>query len=305
MADHVTAGDVTAGDVTAGDVTGGDLRQAAIWHGLWAVLPRPAQPAPADQPAGAGTGAPGEPGVGARRPLVVDAGGGSGGFAVPIAAAGYPVIVVDPSPDALAALHRRVAERGLGGRVTSMQGDLRDLTGLVGTGQADLLLCHSVLDVVDDPQTALAQALGVLRPGGALSVVVAGLAAAVLARALAGQFEAALAALVEDAPPVHRPSGADHGSSELRESAAGRAPRRFSTAEAVALVRAAGAEVLEVHGVRIFADLVPGERLPDALAARRLLRLELAAAGREPFRALAAQLHVLARSPGGTGPHER
>ncbi len=27
-------------------VTGGDLRQAAIWHGLWAVLPRPAPPGP-------------------------------------------------------------------------------------------------------------------------------------------------------------------------------------------------------------------------------------------------------------------
>ncbi len=290
-------------------VTGGDLRQAAIWHGLWAVLPRPAPLAPVDQATaagtGAGTGAPGEPMVGARRPLVVDAGGGSGGFAVPIAAAGYPVVVVDPSPDALAALRRRVAEQGLGGRVTSIQGDLRDLTGIVGAGQADLLLCHSVLEVVDDPQSALAQALGVLRPGGALSVVVAGLAAAVLARALAGQFEAALAALAEDMPPAHRPSGADHSSSATREPAVGRVPRRFTTAEAVALVQAAGAEVLDVHGVRIFADLVPGERLPDALATRRLLRLELAAAGREPFRALAAQLHVLARSPGGTGPHAR
>ncbi|EIV93192.1 class I SAM-dependent methyltransferase [Frankia sp. QA3] len=294
----------------ADHVTGADLRQAAIWHGLWAILPRPAPQAPpgggwAGGPAGAEAGVPGGPVVGARRPVVVDAGGGSGGFAVPIAAAGYPVIVVDPSPDALAALRRRVAERGLDGRITAMQGDLRDLTGLVGAGQADLLLCHSVLDVVDDPQSALAQAMGVLRPGGALSVVVAGLAAAVLARALAGHFDEALAVLVEDAEPVHRPPAAHPGSSAGRESSAGRVPRRFTTAEAVALVRAAGAEVLDVHGVRIFADLVPGERLPDSVAMRRLLRLELAAAGREPFRALAAQLHVLARRPGGTGPHAR
>ncbi len=299
----------------ADHVTGGDLRQAAIWHGLWAVLPRPAPLAPANQTsppggwavgsAGAGTGVPGEPVVGAHQPVVVDAGGGSGGFAVPIAAAGYPVIVVDPSPDALAALRRRVAERGLDGRVTAMQGDLHDLTGLVGTGQADLLLCHSVLDVVDDPQSALAHALGVLRPGGALSVVVAGLAAAVLARALAGHFDDALAALVGDEPPAHRPPSVDHGSSAGRERAGGRVPRRFTIAEAAALVRAAGAEVLDIHGVRIFADLVPGERLLDPLAARRLLRLELAAVGREPFRDLAAQLHVLARRPGGTEPHAR
>ena len=35
---------------------------------------------------------------------VVDAGGGTGGFAVPLAGQGHRVTVVDPSPDALAAL---------------------------------------------------------------------------------------------------------------------------------------------------------------------------------------------------------
>src|SRR3954466_8507042 len=41
---------------------------------------------------------------------VLDAGGGTGGFAVPLAERGHQVTVVDPSPDALAALGRRVAE---------------------------------------------------------------------------------------------------------------------------------------------------------------------------------------------------
>src|SRR4051812_30358827 len=35
---------------------------------------------------------------------VVDIGGGTGGFAVPLAQAGHDITVVDPSPDALAAL---------------------------------------------------------------------------------------------------------------------------------------------------------------------------------------------------------
>src|SRR3712207_9342621 len=38
---------------------------------------------------------------------VVDLGGGTGGFAVPLAGLGHRVTVVDPSPDALAALQRR------------------------------------------------------------------------------------------------------------------------------------------------------------------------------------------------------
>src|SRR5690606_4964609 len=50
---------------------------------------------------------------------VVDAGGGTGGFAVPIAEAGHRVVVVDPSPDALAALERRAGEAGVTDRVTA------------------------------------------------------------------------------------------------------------------------------------------------------------------------------------------
>src|SRR5215472_12751028 len=42
---------------------------------------------------------------------IVDAGGGTGGFAVPLASLGHHVTVVDPSPDSLAAAQRRAAEQ--------------------------------------------------------------------------------------------------------------------------------------------------------------------------------------------------
>jgi len=95
----------------------------------------------------------------------------------------------------------------------------------------------------------------------------------VLARALAGRFEEAERALA-DPPPTHR----------------------FDTEGVVRLVTDAGADVLAVHGVRVFADLVPGPLVDaDPFAARRLLDLELAASARPPFRDLATQLHVVAR----------
>ena len=46
---------------------------------------------------------------------VIDVGGGTGAWAIELAAQGHRVTVVDPSPDALASLERRTAEAGLRG----------------------------------------------------------------------------------------------------------------------------------------------------------------------------------------------
>jgi SAM-dependent methyltransferase len=211
---------------------------------------------------------------------VVDAGGGTGGFAVPLAAAGHRVTVVDPSPDSLAALQRRAAERGLGDRVTGLQGDIAELPGLVGAGSADLLLCHSVLELVDDPAEALAGLAGVLRDGGRLSLLAANRAAAVLARALAGHPGEAVHVLTD-------PAG---------RWGAGDGTRRRFTADALReLVEGSGLVLEQLHGVRVVSDLVPSAVLdtePGAGAA--LLALERALSDRPPFRDLATQLHLLA-----------
>ena len=61
------------------------------------------------------------------RSTSLDVGGGTGGFAVPLAELGHRVTVVDPSPDALAALQRRAAEAGVADRVRAVQGDAAGL----------------------------------------------------------------------------------------------------------------------------------------------------------------------------------
>lgn len=207
---------------------------------------------------------------------VLDIGGGTGGFAVRVAELGHRVSVVDPSPDALAALARRAREAGV--TVAGQQGDLSTLLDLSGPDSADVVLCHGVLEVVDDPVAALATLREVLRPGGTLSLLVAQRHAAVVARAMAGHFAQARAL--------------------LDDPAAGgvRAGHRFTDVEVSALLADAGFEVTTVHGVRIFADLVPGTLLdlePGATAA--LVELEGAVSERPEFRPLATQLHVLAR----------
>ena len=243
------------------------LRTAVVWDAVQQVL-----------------GAPGG--------RIVDIGGGTGGFAVRLAEQGHQVTVVDPSPDALASLERRARESGV--EVEGVQGDLTDLGDLVGEGsidgvqgdlagladvvtdEADLVLCHDVLGILDDPAAGLATIGGVLRPGGTLSLLVGQRHAAVLARAMAGHFRQAVAALDDTG---------DDTSGE----------RRFTAPEVTDLLVGSGFTPQAVHAVRVFADLVPGSLLdlePGAGAA--LLDLERAVADRPEYLTLAAQVHVLA-----------
>ena len=210
---------------------------------------------------------------------VLDIGGGTGGFAVRVAGLGHRVTVVDPSPDALAALARRAREDGV--EVVGQQGDLGSLLELAGPAGADVVLCHGVLEVVDDPAAALVTIREVLRPGGRLSLLVAQRHAAVIARAMAGHVAQALALLDDPTYPSAR--------------ATGRTGQRFTADELTGLLADAGFEVGSVHGIRVFADLVPGALLdlePGTTAA--LLELERAVSDRAEYLPLATQLHLVA-----------
>ncbi|KPC81373.1 MULTISPECIES: class I SAM-dependent methyltransferase [Streptomyces] len=210
---------------------------------------------------------------------VLDTGGGTGNFAVPVARLGHRVTVVDPSPNALFALERRADEAGVADRVRGVQGDILGLFEVVDRAGYDAVLCHGVLEYVDDPAEGVRNAVDALRPAGALSLLGAGLGGAVLARALAGHFSEARQALTD---PAGRWGDGDP------------VPRRFTADQLTGLVDAAGLQVGAVHGVRVFGDLVPGvlvDTEPGAM--EELLKLEAAVAELPAFHSVATQLHVL------------
>ncbi|MBB2941629.1 SAM-dependent methyltransferase [Actinoplanes lutulentus] len=209
---------------------------------------------------------------------VLDVGGGTGGFAVPLAEAGHTVTVIDASPDALAALTRRASDAGVADRIHAVQGDGDALASLVEPGSADLILCHAVLEVVDDPARVASAIATALRPGGAVSLLVASRAAAILGRAINGHLRAA-ASLVTD------PAGRAGPRDTLL--------RRFDAASATALLTAAGLQVEQIHGVRVVADLLPATVIEDDPQA--VLDLELELSSQPPFRDIASQLHLFAR----------
>jgi S-adenosylmethionine-dependent methyltransferase len=229
----------------------GDARTAVVWQALRALLD-------------------------GRSPVrVLDVGGGTGGFAVRVAALGHHVTVVDPSPDALAILDRRSEETGVADRVVGVQGDLETVAGLVPEADVDVVLCHGVLEQVEDHAGAVRSLAGVLRAGGTLSLLVGQRHAAVVARAVAGHFRQALGLLGEGAP--------------------GETVHRFTVPEATRLVADAGFADVTVHGVRVFSDLVPSSSVdlePGAAAA--LAELEHAVSVLPEYLTLATQIHLLA-----------
>ena len=211
---------------------------------------------------------------------IVDLGGGTGRAAVRLAETGHRVRVVDPSPDALASLHRRAAESDVGESVIGILGDAADLAEHVEAGSADLVLCHGVLEVVDDPGEALAAMARALRPGGFASVVVAGRLAAVLARAIAGDFARA--------ETLYR---ATAESWDLRNDG----PRRYLAEEIASLLEAAGFRIERTHALRVFVDLVPNAMVDSESGARdRLYALERLVKQSADFAPIAAGLQTIA-----------
>jgi len=219
--------------------------------------------------------------AGRNRLDILDAGGGTGGFAVPLAGLGHNVTVIDPSPDSLAAAERRAAEMNV--PLSVVQGDVTDLTMMAGEASVDLVLCHSVLEYVDSPADAMASIAQVLRPAGAVSVLAASSVAAVIHRALAGRFDDARRLLAE----IDSGSGAGPGPGPARL-------RRFTLAAVVGLIEGAGLRAGRAHGVRVFADLVPGMFADaDPGAADALLALEQAVSAHPAFHDIATQFHIV------------
>ena len=224
--------------------------------------------------------------AGRARLDILDAGGGTGGFAVPLAGLGHNVTVIDPSPDSLAAAERRAAEMNV--PLSVAQGDVTDLTMMAGEASVDLVLCHSVLEYVDSPADAMASIAQVLRPAGAVSVLAASSVAAVIHRALAGRFDDARRLLAGIG------GGASGQPDGTRGEPGAAGPRRFTVAVVVSLIEGAGLRPGSAHGVRVFADLVPGMFADaDPGAADALMALEQAASAHPAFHDIAAQFHIV------------
>ncbi len=213
---------------------------------------------------------------------IVDVGGGDGADGLPLARAGHSVTVVDVSPPLLRAAADRFAEAGLADRLRTVHADLDDLHGgLEEAGAFDVVLCLDVVHYRADVASTVATLVGLVRPGGVVSVMAPNPAMDVLSAAVR-RTDPAAALAVLDAPTVHGVTF-DHPM------------RRVEAATVEAALAEAGCTVQHRFGVRCVMDLVADDEVKhDPEFYRRLEELETALCERDPYRLTARFWQVTA-----------
>ncbi|WP_435854858.1 class I SAM-dependent methyltransferase [Streptomyces triculaminicus] len=214
-----------------------------------------------------------------RRLRVLDVGPGQGTQALRLARAGHEVTGLEPDPRMVEALRLALSAEpaGIQERVRIVEGDGRDTGAHFLPGTFDVVLCHGVLMYVAEPDPLLAGLARVLAPGGVLSLVVRNADALAMRPGLSGDWDTALAAF--DSPAYTNRIGVE-----------ARADRREALTATLAGI---GAPLQAWYGVRVFTDLAADDQAPPVGAElERLLAAEDRAGRTDPYRAVAALLHL-------------
>ena len=222
--------------------------------------------------------------VGSMRAL--DIGGGTGAIAVRLAQLGLHVTVLDTSTEMLGRAQLAAQKVGVTEKIDLKQGDATQLATLFSAGSFDLVLCHNVLEYVDDPVAVLTAAVRGLR--GASSII------SVLVRNQAG--EVLKAAIQEgDLPGAERNLTAEWGN----ESLYGGRVRLFAAVNVRDMMSKTSLTLVAERGVRVLSDYLP-PRISRNDEYKRILDLESKLGRRPEFAAVARYTHVIARRGGST-----
>ena len=173
----------------------------------------------------------------------LDLGSGTGVMGLRLARLGMHVTLLDSSPEMLDLAKQAAREAGVEAKIALREGDAGYAASFFPGEAFDVILCHNVLEFVDEPQAILYSASRLMRDSSLLSVVVRTQGGEVLkAAAAAGCLAAAERALA-----------AEWGC----ESLFGGKVRLFRPESMQALLRAASLTVAATRGVRVVSDYLP------------------------------------------------
>lgn len=202
----------------------------------------------------------------------LDIGAGTGVVAMSLARIGVHVTLLDSSAEMLDFANCAANEAGVGNKVALREGDASQVTRLFRGECFDLILCHNVLEFVDDPSAVLRSASELMLESSILSVLVRTKAGEVLKAAIQ----------TGDLAGAERSLTAEWG----RESLFGGRVRLFTPESVHAMLSGASLTMTATRGVRMISDY-----LPPAISIEadydRIFELERKLGSRPEFLALA------------------
>jgi S-adenosylmethionine-dependent methyltransferase len=211
----------------------------------------------------------------------LDLGCGTGATAVRLARLGVHVTMLDSSLAMLDLAKREALEEGVSERVTLKQGDASELSSLFNVGSFDVILCHNLLEYVDDPGAVLRGVARLMRgPEAIVSILVRNQPGEVLKAAMrTGDLARAEAALT-----------AEWGEEPLY----GGKVRLFTSDSLEAMLKAASLTIIARRGVRNLADYLPPQ-ISLSAEYEPIFGLEHKLGTRAEFAAIARYTQCLAR----------
>lgn len=216
------------------------------------------------------------------RPLhILDVGGGNGRDSLPLAAQGHSVTIIDFSAEMLAEAHRSSEALGVAALVTAMQADLAELPRLFDAPVFDVVLCHNVLQYVDDLAAALAAICQPLRSGGVISVM------------SVNRYSEPYRLAVQQNDPVaaYTQLGALSTVVPMFDTPV----RRYIAEDVIAPLQASGCEMIGRYGIRCVQDYVRDDWKADPDTFAALERLEYEMSDMFPYYLLARFFQVIAQ----------
>jgi S-adenosylmethionine-dependent methyltransferase len=212
---------------------------------------------------------------------VLDAGGGNGFDSIPLAQQGHRVEIVDYSREMLAEARRTAALAQTQEKVTVHQADLRDVRQLFPGVQFDLVLCHNVLQYLEDAHALFKDLVASLKTGGVISVVSINRYSIAYRTAFPrGDLAQALNEI-----DAHSMQGKVFNTTLSA----------YSAVEIEEILKGEGCEIEQDYGIRCICDYWGDNELKSNPAVfQQLERLEFALTERHPYKLLARYYQVVA-----------
>jgi S-adenosylmethionine-dependent methyltransferase len=214
----------------------------------------------------------------------LDLGCGTGATAVRLARLGLHVTLLDASVPMLDFAMRAAREAGVTERIALKHGDAAQFASLFHAESFDVILCHNILEYVDDPCAVLCSAARALRdPSSVISILVRNRAGEVLKAAIQDG----------DLAATEQNLNAEWG----HESLYGARVRLFTAESLQAMLLESSLAVAVERGVRVMSDYLP-PRVSRNDEYQRILELERKLGSRPEFAAVARYTHCLAQRAG-------